>query len=293
MLAVSIASAKCAKPHWWNSGGATSTFSRPRSGIEERIATAAPMPGEPREAPFGVPVVPEVRIVWRPSRLRRHGRARVAPLDQLLERGSSLSSCSSSAHATKPRRRYSASLRQLGELRVVDDRARLLALDHLGQLRAGERGVEQHRVGAELGERDQRLDDPAVVAAHHGHAVALQHALVRERVGEPVRALVDLGEGERAALVDHRLGVRVQRGGRRVAAGGRGAPAPEGGQRARRAVGPHGAHEPGAGEHVRGRQALADQVDPEASRSSGRSPPASSVIAPGKYPNAPAPHPAA
>ncbi len=66
--AVSIASPKCAKPHWWNSGGAISTFSRPRSGIEERIATAAPMPGEPREAPFGVPVVPEVRIVWRPSR---------------------------------------------------------------------------------------------------------------------------------------------------------------------------------------------------------------------------------
>ena len=150
------------------------------------------MPGEPREAPFGVPVVPEVRIVWRPSRSGGSGRARVAALDQLLERGSA----SSSSLLVGPRDEALAAvqrvLEQLGELGVVDDRARLLALDHLGQLRAGERGVEQHRVGAELGQRDQRLDEAAVVAAHHADAVALEHARVRERVREPARALVDL-----------------------------------------------------------------------------------------------------
>ena len=106
--AVSIARPKCAKPHWWNSGGATSTFSRPRSGIDDRIATAAPIPGEPREAPFGVPVVPEVRIVWRPSRSGGTGVAGSPPSISSSSVGSETSS-SSSRQATKPLRRYSAS----------------------------------------------------------------------------------------------------------------------------------------------------------------------------------------
>ena len=105
--AVSIASPKCAKPHWWNSGGATSTFSRPRSGIAERIATAAPIPGEPREAPLGVPVVPEVRIVWRPSWSGGSGVTGSPPSISSSSVGSAISS-PSSRQATKPLRRYSA-----------------------------------------------------------------------------------------------------------------------------------------------------------------------------------------
>ena len=202
VLAVTIARPKCAKPHWWNSGAATSTRSRAaqRDRGEERDRRA-----DARRAARGA-----LRRAGRARgedrlaalALGRHRRRRVAPLDQLLERR-----VGGLVALVRPRHEAAAAVQrvrqQLGELRVVDDRARLLALDHLGQLRAGEGGVEQHRVGAELGQRDQRLDHPAVVAAHHRDALALQQPLVGERVGEPVRALVDLGEGERAALVDH------------------------------------------------------------------------------------------
>ena len=54
---------KWAKPQEWNSGAAISVFSSARSGIRENIAASgARLSGEPRWAPLGVPVVPEVRI---------------------------------------------------------------------------------------------------------------------------------------------------------------------------------------------------------------------------------------
>ena len=101
-----------------------------------------------------------------------------------------------------------AALRGVGdqarELLVVDQRDRLLARDHVGDLRSGERGVQVQRVGAELGAGDRRLDEVAVVAAQDRHAVALVDARVREGVGEAVGAPVELREGQRAELVDQR-----------------------------------------------------------------------------------------
>ena len=55
---------------------------------------------------------------------------------------------------------------QLVELGVVDDRLRLLALDHAVQLRAGEVGVHEQHGRAELRAGEQRVDEAAVVAAH-------------------------------------------------------------------------------------------------------------------------------
>ncbi len=98
---------------------------------------------------------------------------------------------------------------QPGELLVVDDGLRLLAGQHVGQLRAGERGVEVEHVGAELGDCRTRVDEPAVVAAHHRHPVTLADAPGPEGAGEGVAATVELAEGQRAQLVDQSGAVGV------------------------------------------------------------------------------------
>ena len=54
---------KCAKPHAWNSGAAIIVTSLACSGIFDSSAAAGSSDvGDWREAPLGVPVVPEVRI---------------------------------------------------------------------------------------------------------------------------------------------------------------------------------------------------------------------------------------
>ena len=64
----SIDSARCAKPQVWNSGAATWVRQPYFSGIRESSETAASIPASLRGAPFGVPVVPDVRITMRPCR---------------------------------------------------------------------------------------------------------------------------------------------------------------------------------------------------------------------------------
>ena len=65
----SIEIARWAKPHVWNSGAAMWVRQPWRRGIRESSDTAAPMPASLRGAPFGVPVVPDVRITIRACRL--------------------------------------------------------------------------------------------------------------------------------------------------------------------------------------------------------------------------------
>ena len=80
-------SVKCAKPQAWNSGAAIIVFSRAFSGIRESsAATGSSDFGWLREAPFGVPVVPEVRMIALPGLLGRDDAGGVAALDQRLER---------------------------------------------------------------------------------------------------------------------------------------------------------------------------------------------------------------
>ena len=63
-----IPSTKCAKPQAWNSGAAIIVTSPSCSGIFESSAAAGSTEvGDWRVAPFGVPVVPEVRITVRPG----------------------------------------------------------------------------------------------------------------------------------------------------------------------------------------------------------------------------------
>ena len=99
---------KCAKPHEWNSGAAMWVVCSACSGIFERKETAGSSDSAlPREAPLGVPVVPEVRITARPSRSEGTGSAGSPSAISSSSVGSSVSS--ESVQATKRLRRLPAS----------------------------------------------------------------------------------------------------------------------------------------------------------------------------------------
>ena len=63
---------RAALPSEWNIGAGTACTSPVRNGTRWKIAVAATRPAPRlsllREAPLGVPVVPEVRMTWRPWR---------------------------------------------------------------------------------------------------------------------------------------------------------------------------------------------------------------------------------
>ena len=153
----------CAKPHVWNSGAAMCTVQPWRSGIRESSEIAASMPASLRGAPFGVPVVPEVRMMIRVWWSGTPGSGVVGlALDQGVE-GVVV------GVLVGVRQHPGVDVRLLehpGELLVVDHDGRVLPLEHVDQLRAGERGVEVDQVGAELGRGDGGLDEAAVVAGH-------------------------------------------------------------------------------------------------------------------------------
>src|SRR6185436_6934225 len=77
------------------------------------------------------------------------------------------------------------------ELGVVDEGGGPLALDDLGDLGAGEGGVQVEGVGPELRAGDDRVDKAAVVAAHDRDAVTLLDARVPQPVSERVGPAVD------------------------------------------------------------------------------------------------------
>ncbi len=94
--------------------------------------------------------------------------------------------------------------KQPGELVVVDQRHRALALDDLRELGRREPGVHVERVRPQLRQRQRRLDEAMVVAGHDRDAVALADPGVakapRQRVGAPVQ----LTERVLAGIVDDR-----------------------------------------------------------------------------------------
>src|SRR4029079_14745189 len=92
--------------------------------------------------------------------------------------------------------RLAGLLQQSAELLVVEERLRLLALDHVGQLRPGERGVHVEGTGAELGDRERRLDEATVVAAQDRDPAPPGDATGRKAGSDCVRARLHLGEGE-------------------------------------------------------------------------------------------------
>ena len=148
----------------------------------------------------------------------RRGRARPAGRARPSACSPSIRSSSVGAHrpgraGRRPRDEALAALRRVGderrELLVVDDRDRLLALAHVGDLRRREHRVEVERVAAEL-----RRPRPRCRRTSGGCAPGSRRRrpgptpCSRSARASAVRALVDLAEGQRAALVDERDGVR-------------------------------------------------------------------------------------
>ena len=135
------------------------------------------MPAPPPDclAPLGVPVVPEVSRIILPLRPLRLG---CCPAWSAIS-FSTVSSWWPSVHATM---RVASGLigqcavHRLGELLVVDDGLDAFAVDHVGHRRAGERRVEQHDVGADPAGCHHRLDEAAMVAAHHADDFRLARA---------------------------------------------------------------------------------------------------------------------
>ena len=206
-----MASAKCAQPQVWNSGAAM--WRAPAatcSGSRDSSAVAASMPASLRGAPFGVPVVPEVRMMTRLC-FSGAGWSPGEPCgDQRLERDPGRR-VGRPRRSTQPstRSRVSASSSSSVNSSSCTTTWGLLALEDVDELRAGEGGVEVEDVGAELGGGDARVDEAAVVAAHDRDAVARADAARAQRVGEPVAAVVQLAEGQLAELVDDRGPVGV------------------------------------------------------------------------------------
>ncbi|MEZ5207817.1 MAG: hypothetical protein R2690_12760 [Acidimicrobiales bacterium] len=140
---------------------------------------------------------------------------------------------------------------ELGVLLVVDERLGVLSCDDLAQLGAGEAGVEEQDVGAELGQPGRGDDEPAVVAAQHGDDVALADPAGAQAVGHGVGGGVDLAPRALAALVDDAGLVGVQRTRRGEAAGVVQAPVLGGRAGSQQATGAVGHDDPGTTHRAR------------------------------------------
>ena len=171
-------------------------------------ASALRPPGLERCAPFGVPVVPEVRITKRASSSGGSG-AEVSPA---AIRSSSVdpdsSPASESVQAITRSTPSTPSSSPLNSSSWISIRGPSRD-DHVGELGPGEHRVQVEGARPELRRGDRRVDEAAVVAAHDPDPVAFVDTEPGERVGESVGAAVQLLEGERAALVDQRRVVRM------------------------------------------------------------------------------------
>ena len=92
---------------------------------------------------------------------------------------------------------------------AVENRPRLAVADDVADLPRGEPRRERHDQRAELEHGRHRLDQLDSVRHGEGDAVAAADPAFRQRVGEPVAARVELGEGQPAVLADQRDLVRV------------------------------------------------------------------------------------
>jgi hypothetical protein len=120
-------SVKCAKPHEWNIGAASIVCSRARSGIMSNSAAAGSSDsGWRRWAPFGLPVVPLVRMTTRPFWLGGSTSDVVALADEVLEARvvAGLADVMPGDEALAALARVVDEVLELG---VVDDRGGLLA----------------------------------------------------------------------------------------------------------------------------------------------------------------------
>ena len=156
-------SARCAKPQAWNNGDATRVTSRWRSGMRSRSATSridAHRSGAGRAlGPTGGPGGEQHEPTTRREQAR-HGAAS-SGVDQVVERrGVAVHVVGLGQH--------DRGRAELGDDRrsrpgLGDEGRDLFLCHHVGELRPGERGVEEHHVGAEPACRSDGLDERSAV----------------------------------------------------------------------------------------------------------------------------------
>ena len=202
-----IAIVACRKPSAWNIGAGSDVTSLALNGMwESTPPIGARDGGVLRLAPFGVPVVPLVRMMIDECfaalgagllLLRAMSSASVS---SVLPDSSSLSGLVPSARSLPCG--GSASGHRLGVLVVVDDHMGVLTLRHLLDLRAGELAVEQDDAGAHAGGAVEGDQEPAVVAGQNRHSVAALDSHRQQAVRHGVCGLVEFFEGDLAVVID-------------------------------------------------------------------------------------------
>ena len=170
-------------PQAWNIGAATTVVSLgpPRDPVEHR-GERRRRPRPERRAPLGVPVVPEVSSTVRPGRdgLRRaggRGARSISSSSGVHARVAVLGSSTQASTSTQPGELLPRLGEQGRELLVVHHDLGVLALEHVGELRPGEAGVQQQRVGADARRRRRAPRRAAMVAAQDAHRLGAAHSL--------------------------------------------------------------------------------------------------------------------
>jgi hypothetical protein len=92
----------------------------------------------------------------------------------------------------------------LGERGVGDDQRRAGVAQDVRELVGLEMPVHEHDRGVQLAGRRPRLEELEPVREHDGDAVSRTDPPPAQRVGEPCRALVELGEGAHLVADDER-----------------------------------------------------------------------------------------
>ena len=232
----------------WNIGAEIKVTSLDRSGIIDTMASSGSMfDGGSRRVPFGAPVVPDVRMIWR--ELRRGGGSGPADPADATSRSAGNGAASAGPTGEERNRGQAAGSREamLGEFGIEHDRRGALPLEDLGHLRPGEAGVGIQDVGAELGQGDGRLDETPVVAGQHRHPVGLADPEAGQTARHRRGLGLHLGEGHRAQMVDQGHPVRLAGGLDGVRPGQRHPVAAEGDAHADQPIGAHGAQQPRPG----------------------------------------------
>ena len=189
---------RCDSPHAWNSGAGIATVSRALIGIASSSGASASgrlvpalrlAPGAAGGAGREDHEAPDVRR--RPERDERGGAGDLGQLggaDGVAERAPGDDG---------------------GELVVVEDHADALVGGDVGELWAGEAGVEEHHVGSDLGGGEHRDHEPAAVAGEQSDDCLTADAAALVFAGDGVAGGPQPVGADLAVVVDDRVGERV------------------------------------------------------------------------------------
>ena len=203
----------CRKPSAWNIGAGSEVTSLALNGTCDRIPPiGANVGGVLRFAPFGVPVVPLVRMMIDECLLALGAGDLLCCGDQVGQRlvgAARVVAVRGEGQGAQLAQRRLGFADVLGVLVVVNDQLGALALGDLFDLRAGERAVEQDDAGPDPRATELRNGEPAVVARQDGHPVAAAHTLGQQAVRDRVGGLVEFLVGQWALVVDDRRTIRA------------------------------------------------------------------------------------